>query len=193
MPLFEGNWRSVLLAYAGLRGIIAVVPPNTIPDEAQITLNGPVLLFTLAVSVVVSLLFGVTPAFQLVGRDLLQRPARVFGLRERMIRTDLEVQADCVVQRARVVIDRDRPVSDDVLIRRASPAGLMAARTPSIAQPACAELGSIADKRSSADGPSKSCWTSREKPALRAGRSPTGAFKDDRTLMATPIRYASVP
>ena len=35
------------LAYAGLRGIIAMVPPNTIPDEAQIALNGPVLLFTL--------------------------------------------------------------------------------------------------------------------------------------------------
>jgi predicted permease len=66
-----GGAAGVVLAYAGLRGIIAVVPPNTIPDEAQITLNGPVLLFTLVVSVVVSLLFGVTPAFQLVGRDLL--------------------------------------------------------------------------------------------------------------------------
>ena len=73
-----GGAAGVLLAYAGLRGIIAVVPPNTIPDEAQITLNGPVLLFTLAVSVVVSLLFGVAPAFQLVGRDLLT-PLREAG------------------------------------------------------------------------------------------------------------------
>ena len=55
----RGGAVGVLLAYAGLRGIIAVVPPNTIPDEAQITLNAPVLLFTLVVSVVVSLLFGV--------------------------------------------------------------------------------------------------------------------------------------
>ncbi|MCX6628443.1 MAG: ABC transporter permease, partial [Candidatus Solibacter sp.] len=66
-----GGAVGVLLAYAGLRGIIAVVPPNTIPDEAQIALNAPVLLFTLVVSVVVSLLFGMTPALQLVGRDLL--------------------------------------------------------------------------------------------------------------------------
>ena len=86
----------VLLAYAGLRGIIAVVPPNTIPDEAQITLNGPVLLFTLAVSVVVSLLFGVTPAFQLVGRDLLT-PLKEAGrgvsggARQRLMRSALVV------------------------------------------------------------------------------------------------------
>jgi putative ABC transport system permease protein len=66
-----GGAVGVALAYAGLRGIIAVVPPNTIPDEAQITLNAPVLLFTLAVSVAVSLLFGVAPALQLAGRDLL--------------------------------------------------------------------------------------------------------------------------
>ena len=57
------------LAYAELRGIIAAVPPNTIPDEAQISLNGPVLLFTLGVSVAVALLFGVAPAFQLAGSD----------------------------------------------------------------------------------------------------------------------------
>lgn len=66
-----GGALGVLLAYAGLRGIVAVVPPNTIPDEAHISLNAPVLLFTLGVSAVVSLLFGATPALQLAGRDLL--------------------------------------------------------------------------------------------------------------------------
>ena len=45
-----GGALGVLLAWAGLRGIIAMVPPNTIPDEAEITLNVPVLLFALAVS-----------------------------------------------------------------------------------------------------------------------------------------------
>src|SRR5260370_17891444 len=69
-----GGAVGVLLAYAGLRGIVAVVPPNTIPDEAHISLNAPVLLFTLVVSVAVSLLFGLTPAFQLAGRDLLPPP-----------------------------------------------------------------------------------------------------------------------
>ena len=48
-----------------------MVPPDTIPDEAHIAVNAPVLLFTLAVSVVVSLLFGLAPAFQLAGRNLL--------------------------------------------------------------------------------------------------------------------------
>ena len=66
-----GGAVGVLLAYAGLRGIVAMVPPNTIPDEAQITLNAPVLGFTLVVSLVVSLLFGLTPALHLAGRDLL--------------------------------------------------------------------------------------------------------------------------
>src|ERR1039458_4970335 len=73
-----GGAAGVLLAYAGLRGIVAVVPPNTIPDEARITLNAPVLGFTLAVSVVVSLLFGLAPALQLAGRDLLA-PLREAG------------------------------------------------------------------------------------------------------------------
>ncbi len=91
-----GGAVGVVLAYAGLRGIIAVVPPNTIPDEAQIALNAPVLAFTLAVSVVVSLLFGVTPALQLVGRDLLT-PLREAGrgvsggTRQRLMRSALVV------------------------------------------------------------------------------------------------------
>ncbi|HYW42983.1 MAG TPA: ABC transporter permease, partial [Bryobacteraceae bacterium] len=66
-----GGALGVALAAAGLRGIIAMVPPNTIPDEAHITLNAPVLLFTLAVSVAASLLFGLAPALHLSGRDLL--------------------------------------------------------------------------------------------------------------------------
>src|SRR5215469_11563902 len=44
-----GGAAGVVLAVAGLRGIIAMVPPNTIPDEAQISLKLPVLLFSLAV------------------------------------------------------------------------------------------------------------------------------------------------
>jgi predicted permease len=91
-----GGAVGVLLAYAGLRGIIAVVPPNTIPDEAHISLNAPVLLFTLVVSVVVALLFGVAPAFQLAGRDLLT-PLReagrgvAGGARQRILRSALVV------------------------------------------------------------------------------------------------------
>jgi putative ABC transport system permease protein len=73
-----GGALGVAAAYAGLRGIIAMVPPNTIPDEAQIALNGPVLWFTLAVSMTAALLFGLAPALQLSGRDIV-RPLREAG------------------------------------------------------------------------------------------------------------------
>jgi putative ABC transport system permease protein len=73
-----GGAAGILLAWAGLRGIIAMVPPNTIPDEAEITLNLPVLLFTLGVSVAAALLFGLAPAAHLAGRDLMT-PLREAG------------------------------------------------------------------------------------------------------------------
>jgi predicted permease len=89
-----GGALGVLFAAAGLRGIIAMVPPNTIPDEAQITLNSSVLLFTLAVSIAAALLFGLAPALHLSGRDLLT-PLKEAGrgssggARQRLIRAVL--------------------------------------------------------------------------------------------------------
>lgn len=50
------------LAFGALRAILAMVPPESIPDEAQVALNRPVLLFTLGVSFVSALLFGLAPA-----------------------------------------------------------------------------------------------------------------------------------
>ncbi len=91
-----GGALGVLLAAGGLRGIIAMVPPNTIPDEAQISLNAPVLLFTLGVSVSAALLFGLAPALNLSGRDILT-PLRESGrgssgsLRQRWLRGTLVV------------------------------------------------------------------------------------------------------
>jgi putative ABC transport system permease protein len=73
-----GGVLGVVAAYAGLQGIIAMVPPNTIPDEAQIALNGSVLWFTLAVSVTAALLFGLAPALQFSGRDIV-RPLKEAG------------------------------------------------------------------------------------------------------------------
>jgi predicted permease len=64
-----GGVLGILAAYGGLRGIIAMVPPDTIPDEAQITLNVPVLLFTLAISVGAAILFGLAPALHSSGKD----------------------------------------------------------------------------------------------------------------------------
>ena len=56
-----------LLAYLGLPGLLALVPPDTIPDEAEIAINAPVLLFSLGISALASVLCGLAPA--LFGRS----------------------------------------------------------------------------------------------------------------------------
>ena len=47
-----------------LRVIVAIMPPDTLPYEADLTLNVPVLLFTLLVVVLSGVLFGCAPAWQ---------------------------------------------------------------------------------------------------------------------------------
>lgn len=59
-----------VLAYAGLPAILAIVPPNTIPDEAEIAVNGSVLLFTLAICALTSIACGLAPALHSSRRDL---------------------------------------------------------------------------------------------------------------------------
>jgi len=59
-----------LLAWAGLKGLIAIIPPNIIPAESVIRMNGAVLLFTLAVAVLTALIFGLAPALQASRRNL---------------------------------------------------------------------------------------------------------------------------
>ena len=59
-----------LLAWAGLKGLIAIIPPNIIPAESVIRMNGTVLLFTLAVAMLTALIFGLAPALQASRRDL---------------------------------------------------------------------------------------------------------------------------
>lgn len=58
------------LAFAMLQGVVAIIPPGTIPDESKVSLNIPVLLFTLALSLLIALLFGIAPAFQAARTDL---------------------------------------------------------------------------------------------------------------------------
>jgi putative ABC transport system permease protein len=58
-------------AYAGLKGIMAMVPSNTVPDEAEITLNGAVLAFSLVLSFGVALLVGIIPALQFSRKDVV--------------------------------------------------------------------------------------------------------------------------
>jgi putative ABC transport system permease protein len=66
------------LAYAALGTILALVPPGTIPDESEVTLNLPVLLFTLAVTLSTSVIFGLAPALHTCSSDLA-RPLRTSG------------------------------------------------------------------------------------------------------------------
>jgi putative ABC transport system permease protein len=62
----------VPLAYLGLNAIIALVPPDTIPDESEIVINGAVLTFTVAVSMATALVFGLAPAWQGSFTDLTE-------------------------------------------------------------------------------------------------------------------------
>jgi putative ABC transport system permease protein len=59
------------LAFGALRAILAMVPPDSIPDEAKVAIDRPVLFFTFAVSFVTALLFGLAPALHASRGQLL--------------------------------------------------------------------------------------------------------------------------
>jgi putative ABC transport system permease protein len=61
---FGGAGLGALLAWGGLKGVVAVTPPEIIPAEAVIRMNAPVLLFTLAVAIATALIFGLVPALR---------------------------------------------------------------------------------------------------------------------------------
>lgn len=64
-----GGLLGLALAYVGIKGLLAIAPV-TIPSSLEIGMDGSVLMFTAAVSVVSGLLFGIFPAFADAGRDL---------------------------------------------------------------------------------------------------------------------------
>jgi len=57
-----GGALGAALAFGALRVILSMVPPDSIPDEAKVAIDRPVLLFTLCISFVTALLFGLAPA-----------------------------------------------------------------------------------------------------------------------------------
>jgi len=61
-----------LVAYGGIKALVAAIPGNTIPDEAVIGLNVPVLLFSLSVAVFTALLFGLAPALHMAKPDIVE-------------------------------------------------------------------------------------------------------------------------
>jgi predicted permease len=60
-----GGIYGMALAYVAIRMIVGLLPEYSIPHEVVIHLNVPVLLFSTAVSVVVGILAGLSPALQL--------------------------------------------------------------------------------------------------------------------------------
>jgi predicted permease len=53
------------LAYGGVKAIVALMPEYSVPHEAVIAINVPVLCFAMAASVLTGILFGLAPALQL--------------------------------------------------------------------------------------------------------------------------------
>jgi predicted permease len=58
-----GGILGIGVGYAMLRGLIAALPQNTLPTEAELRLNVPILLFTLLATTLAGLLFGCAPAW----------------------------------------------------------------------------------------------------------------------------------
>ncbi len=61
-----------LFSYAGIKGLVALLPEGLIPREAQIRLNTPVLLFSLGAAICTAVLFGLAPALQTARKDLIE-------------------------------------------------------------------------------------------------------------------------
>jgi putative ABC transport system permease protein len=65
-----GAMLGILVAWGGLKSLVAAMPPNLIPSESVIALNAPVLTFALCVAILTTLIFGLAPALQASRRDV---------------------------------------------------------------------------------------------------------------------------
>jgi putative ABC transport system permease protein len=67
---FAGAAVGCLFAKIGLQGLVAMLPMWTFPDEAEITVNMPVLLATIGIAMFSGVLFGLAPAVAASRRDV---------------------------------------------------------------------------------------------------------------------------
>jgi putative ABC transport system permease protein len=84
-----GGALGIGLAWALLKIILALMPQYTLPSEADVTLNIPVLLFTMAATMLAGVLFGCVPAFQAARlnlNDTLKEGGRSGGAGKHRIR-----------------------------------------------------------------------------------------------------------
>jgi predicted permease len=91
-----GGALGVGLAYWSVQVVLALVPAHTIPDESEIRLNAPVLVFALAVSAITSMLFGLAPALHACTSELanaLREAGRGLsgGARQALLRKSLVI------------------------------------------------------------------------------------------------------
>jgi predicted permease len=64
-----GGALGIALAYGGIKAVVALMPEYSVPHEAVIAINMPVLCFAAAVSVLTGILFGLAPALQLSNKN----------------------------------------------------------------------------------------------------------------------------
>jgi putative ABC transport system permease protein len=67
-----GGALGCLFAYAGIQGLVALIPEGLIPREAQIRLDLPVLAFSVATAIATALLFGLAPALATARKNLVE-------------------------------------------------------------------------------------------------------------------------
>lgn len=65
-----GGALGLVLGYAGIAALKAAIPPFTLPAEADVRLDWRVLLFTVALSVLTGIVFGLAPAIITTGGNL---------------------------------------------------------------------------------------------------------------------------
>jgi len=82
MLALMGGVLGIGVGYAMLAGLIGVMPEGTLPTEADLRLNVPIVLFTLLATTLAGLLFGCVPAWH-SSRSILRRHSKRVGARAR--------------------------------------------------------------------------------------------------------------
>ncbi len=89
-----GGASGVALGWGILKLLLHYMPENTLPSEADVTLNLPVLLFALAATLIAGILAGSAPAFQAARLNLnavLKQSGRSVGAGKHLVRRALVV------------------------------------------------------------------------------------------------------
>src|SRR5262249_57814268 len=66
-----GGALGVAFAFGATRSIVSLMPEFYVPNESRVAINVPVLVFSLAVSLVTGVVFGLVPAMQASKPDVV--------------------------------------------------------------------------------------------------------------------------